>query len=100
MNQITGSTSYNLLNGFQTIDRVTQQAVPILYSQTSSVGYSNFIPIRSRGVSSYTPPFTQYGMTYQGTVVDAGNAASKGPITIPNILSQIGNNLTGISQPT
>ena len=98
MNQITGSTSYNLLNGFQTIDRVTQQAVPILYSQTSSVGYSNFIPIRSRGVSSYTPPFTQYGMTYQGTVVDGNNAAIK-VITIPNILSQIGNNLTGISQP-
>ena len=99
MNQISGSTSYNLLNGFQTIDRVTQQAVPIIYSQTSSVGYSNFIPIRSRGVSSYTPPFTQYGMTYQGTVVDGNYAATK-VITIPNILSQIGNNLTGISQPT
>lgn len=98
MNQISGSTSYNLLNGFQTIDRVTQQAVPIIYSQTSSVGYSNFIPIRSRGVSSYTPPFTQYGMTYQGTVVDGNNAASK-VITIPNILSQIINNPTGITQP-
>jgi hypothetical protein len=98
MNQISGSTSYNLLNGFQPIDRVTQQAVPILYSQTSSVGYSNFIPIRSKGISSYTPPFTQYGMTYQGTVVDGSNAASK-VITIPNILSQIINNPNGITKP-
>ena len=99
MNQITGSTSYNLLNGFQTVDRVTQQAVPIIYSQTSSVGYSNFIPIRSRGVSSYTPPFTQYGMTYQGTVYNSTIPKPTKVVNTPNILSTININTSGISKP-
>ena len=57
MNQVEGSTAYNFLNGDQEIEKVAQQLVPVLYSQTSSNGYQSFIPLKGQSIPEYTQPY-------------------------------------------
>jgi len=45
INQISGSSQYDQLNGFQQMTKVAKAPQPILYSQTSSNGYASFIPL-------------------------------------------------------
>ena len=75
MNQITASTQYNLIDGYQPVFKVAKEAVPIIYSQTSSVGYSNFIPIRGADQTDFEASFLQYGYTVQGLMYTETNAS-------------------------
>ena len=42
INQISGSTQFDALNGFQTTFKVGQQAIPLLYSQTSANTFDKY----------------------------------------------------------
>jgi hypothetical protein len=88
MNQQEGSTAYNFLNGDQEIEKVAQQLVPILYSQTSSNGYQSFIPLKGQSIPEYTQPYTEYGMNYNGALYVAGNNNDK-TISIGNLLGSV-----------
>jgi len=75
INQISGSSQYDQLNGFQQIVNVANAPQPILYSQTSSNAYTNFIPLDGNPnfISSFTQSFMQYSMKIGGTVYDPNN---------------------------
>jgi hypothetical protein len=75
INQISGSSQYDQLNGFQQIVNVANAPQPILYSQTSSNAYTNFIPLDGNPnfISSFTQSFMQYSMKIGGTVYDPTN---------------------------
>ena len=96
MNQVEGSTAYNFLNGDQEIEKVAQQLVPILYSQTSSDGYQRFIPLKGQDIPEYTQPYTEYGMNYGGGLfvpangldTPSNNPANKN-INISNLLGSV-----------
>ena len=91
MNQVEGSTAYNFLNGDQEIEKVAQQLVPILYSQTSSNGYQSFIPLKGQSIPEYTQPYTEYGMNYNGALfvpANGVNPANKN-INISNLLGSV-----------
>ena len=94
MNQVSGSTQYNLIDGYQTTYKVAKEAVPVIYSQTSSVGYSTNIPIVGAGATEFEASFLQYGYQVQGIAYDPAkqsNANTSGAvvknITYYNILS-------------
>ena len=91
MNQVEGSTAYNFLNGDQEIEKVAQQLVPVLYSQTSSNGYQRFIPLKGQSIPEYTQPYTEYGMNYNGALfvpANGVNPANKN-INISNLLGSV-----------
>lgn len=75
INQISGSSQYDQLNGLQQIVSVAAAPQPILYSQTSSNGYTNFIPLEGNPnfISSFSQSFMQYSMKIGGTVYDPNN---------------------------
>jgi hypothetical protein len=75
INQISGSSQYDQLNGLQQIVNVANAPQPILYSQTSSNGYANFIPLDGNPnfISSFSQSFMQYSMKIGGTVYDPNN---------------------------
>lgn len=77
MNQVEGSTAYNFLNGDQEIEKVAQQLVPVLYSQTSSNGYQPFIPLKGQSIPEYVQPYEEYGMSFNGPVYVSSNANDK-----------------------
>jgi hypothetical protein len=70
INQISGSSQYDQLNGFQQIVKVASAPQPVLFSQTSSNGYATFIPLEGNPnfISSFTQSFMQYSMQIGGTV--------------------------------
>lgn len=61
-------TQYLSLNGVQSLFKVAQRPEPVLYSQTSSVGYTNAIPLGGFAgiVSNYVATFTDYSLTAGG----------------------------------
>lgn len=69
INQVSGSTQFDALNGFQTTFKVGQQAIPLLYSQTSANTFANAIPIAGNAaqVSGVTSSFIEYDMSSQGS---------------------------------
>jgi len=73
VNQISGSAQYDQINGLQPIQVVAKQAVPILYSQTSSAGFTDAIPLEGNPnfVSSFSQSYMQYGQRVGGTIYDA-----------------------------
>ena len=73
VNQISGSSQYDGINGLQPISIVAKQAVPILYSQTSSTGFADAIPLEGNPnfVSSFSQSYMQYGQRVGGTIYDA-----------------------------
>ena len=89
MNQQEGSTAYNFLNGNQEIEKVGQQLVPVLYSQTSSDGYQSFIPLKGQSIPEYFQQYTEYGMNFIGPLYIPGNDNSKN-ITLTNLLGSAG----------
>jgi hypothetical protein len=70
INQISGSSQYDQLNGLQQIVTVASAPQPILYSQTSSNGFASFIPLEGNPnfISSFSQSFMQYSMKIGGTV--------------------------------
>jgi hypothetical protein len=70
INQISGSSQYDQLNGLQQIVNVATAPQPILYSQTSSNAYATFIPLDGNPnfISSFSQSFMQYAMKIGGTV--------------------------------
>ena len=81
VNQVSGSSQYDQLNGFQTTTLVAKQPLPVLYSQTSSDGYASFIPLDGNPnfVSSFEQEFMQYSMRIQGSVFDNNDVNSYNP---------------------
>jgi hypothetical protein len=78
INQVSGSTQFDALNGFQTTFKVGQQAIPLLYSQTSANDFTVAIPIAGNAeqVSGVTSSFIEYDMSSQGSSkVEAYNNA-------------------------
>ncbi len=69
INQVSGSTQFDALNGFQTTFKVGQQAIPLLYSQTSANTFATAIPIAGNAaqVSGVTSSFIEYDMSSQGS---------------------------------
>jgi len=69
INQVSGSTQFDALNGFQTTFKVGQQAIPLLYSQTSANTFADAIPIAGNAeqISNVTSSFIEYDMSSQGS---------------------------------
>lgn len=69
INQISGSTQFDALNGYQETFKVGQQAIPLLYSQTSANTFAIAIPIAGNAeqVSNVTSSFIEYDMSSQGS---------------------------------
>ena len=69
INQISGSSQFDALNGFQETFKVGQQAIPLLYSQTSANDFVIAIPIAGNAeqVSNVTSSFIEYDMSSQGS---------------------------------
>ena len=70
VNQVSGSSQYDQINGLQNIQLVAKQPQPILYSQTSSTGYTDFIPLEGNPnfVSSFSQSYMQYSQRIGGSV--------------------------------
>jgi hypothetical protein len=70
VNQVSGSSQYDQINGLQNIQLVAKQPQPILYSQTSSAGFTDFIPLEgnSNFVSSFSQSYMQYSQRIGGSV--------------------------------
>tara|TARA_R110001606_G_scaffold42136_2_gene113005 strand:- start:1457 stop:6739 length:5283 start_codon:yes stop_codon:yes gene_type:complete len=69
INQISGSSQFDALNGYQETFKVGQQAIPLLYSQTSANTFAIAIPIAGNAeqVSNVTSSFIEYDMSSQGS---------------------------------
>ncbi len=69
INQVSGSTQFDQLNGYQTTFKVGKQAIPLLYSQTSANTFADAIPIAGNAeqVSNVTSSFIEYDMSSQGS---------------------------------
>ena len=69
INQVSGSTQFDALNGFQTTFKVGKQAIPLLYSQTSANTFADAIPIAGNAeqISNVTSSFIEYDMSSQGS---------------------------------
>ena len=92
INQISGSTQFDALNGFQTTFKVGKQAIPLLYSQTSANTFAEVIPIAGNAeqISSITSSFIEYDMSSQGSSKTDTYQNGK-EITYYNIAMGIGN---------
>ena len=92
INQISGSTQFDALNGFQTTFKVGQQAIPLLYSQTSANTFANTIPIAGNAaqISNVTSSFIEYDMSSQGSS-KTSTYQDGVEITYFNIANGIGN---------
>ena len=79
INQISGSSQYDSLNGIQTFDKVAKEPVAILWSQTSSDGYSGTVPLGGNPdvISNFSTSFTNFSFTYQGNAYSSSNADQK-----------------------
>ena len=71
INQVSGSTQFDQLNGYQTTFKVGKQAIPLLYSQTSANTFASEsgIPIAGNAeqVSNVTSSFIEYDMSSLGS---------------------------------
>ena len=69
INQVSGSTQFDALNGFQSTFKVGKQAIPLLYSQTSANDFAQAIPIAGNAeqISNVTSSYIEYDMTSQGS---------------------------------
>ena len=89
INQISGSSQYDSLNGLNSIYEVAKEPVAILWSQTSSAGYSNYIPLAGNPdeISNFIADFLQYGLSVDGTAKN-GEVGDKN-ITLNNLLAGV-----------
>ena len=79
INQISGSSQYDSLNGLQTFTKIAKEPVAILWSQVSSVGFSNTVPLGGNPdvISNFVAEFTNFSMTYIGNAKSSSNADQK-----------------------
>ena len=79
INQISGSSQYDSLNGLQTFDKVAKEPVAILWSQTASDGYSGIIPLGGNPdvISNFEAEFTNFSLTFNGNAKSSSNADQK-----------------------
>ena len=79
INQISGSSQYDNLNGLQTFDKIAKEPVAILWSQTASDGYSDIVPLggNPNTISNFVAEFTNFSMTYIGNAKSSSNADQK-----------------------
>ena len=88
INQISGSSQYDVLNNIQPIYSVTKLPTPYLWSQTGANSYSNYIPFAT---FQATPPsnvvdYMQYGMGIIGVPLNNQNQNDR-LIELPNLIS-------------
>ena len=88
INQISGSSQYDILNNEQDIYLVTKLPTPYMWSLTGAGTYSDYIPL---GFSPAQSPFTnndfeQYGMSIEGAPYAAGNENAR-VVDLTNLLS-------------
>ena len=90
VNQVSGSSQYDSINGINSIYEVAKEPVPILWSQTSSAGYASFIPLAGNPneVSNFEAEFLQYGMTADGKSYSSANTDDK-IVTMTNLLAGV-----------
>jgi hypothetical protein len=69
VNQISGSSQYDQLNGYQITTKVAKEPVPIMYSQISATTASSFIPIAGNAshIAVVTSSYIEYGTTIGGS---------------------------------
>ncbi len=65
---VSGSTQFNALNNFQTINKVTAEPTPVLYSQTSAGTFSTVLPLQGNPdeVSNFNAEFLNYNSNVIG----------------------------------
>ena len=89
INQVSGSSQFDQLNGLQSVKYVAKEPVAVLWSQTGANTFRTDIPLAGAPgiVSTFTSSFLNYGMTIQGRNYEANNQNDK---TIPlyNVLDQ------------
>ena len=95
INQVSGSSQYDLLNGPNQISKVAKEPVAVLWSQTGANAYKSVettgsIPLAGAPgiVSSYTADFLNYNMSAVGRNFNSNNLNDKN-ITF-NILDKVG----------
>tara|TARA_B100002019_G_scaffold30229_1_gene24193 strand:+ start:6134 stop:10057 length:3924 start_codon:yes stop_codon:yes gene_type:complete len=78
VNPQDSQTQYLALNGVKSLLKVAKRIEPVLYSQTSSIGYTRVVPMGGFAgvVSNYEADFTDYSLTAGGTAW-GGNRMSK-----------------------
>jgi len=84
INQVSGSSQYDQLNGLQPVKFVAKEPVAVLWSQTGATTYagsdvSGSIPLAGAPgvVSTYTASFLSYNMTLQGRDNNSNNTNIK-----------------------
>ena len=89
INQVSGSSQYDQLNGIQPVKYVAKEPVAVLWSQISSDNYVNAIPLAGAPgiVSTFTSSFLSYNMVAQGRNTNASNQNDK-VIPLYNVLDQ------------
>ena len=93
VNQISGSSQFDVLNGLNDIKKVAQEPVAVLWSQTGANTTASAIPVAGAPgtVSTYVSEFLSYGMSVAGRNTDNNNLNDKN-IPTYNILSEIDSN--------
>ncbi len=89
INQTSGSSQYDQLNGLQPVKFVAKEPVAVLWSQTSAGDFRTDIPLAGAPgiVSTFTSSFLSYNMVVQGRNTNTNNQGDK---VIPeyNVLDQ------------
>ena len=68
INQVSGSSQYDQLNGLNPIKYVAKEPVAVLWSQTGADTFRSDLPLAGAPgiVSTFTASFLSYGMVVQG----------------------------------
>ena len=79
INQISGSSQFDQLNGIQPVKYVAKEPVAVLWSQTSADSFRTDIPLAGAPgiVSTFTSSFLSYNMVVQGRNTNAQNQGDK-----------------------
>ena len=100
VNQISGSSQYDSLNGLNSIYEVAKEPVGVLWSQTSADGFSQFVPLGGNPeiISNFTASFLQQSMTANGRSFSNQNKSNRS--TANDVVKNItmSNVFAGVSQ--
>ena len=90
INQISGSSQFDQLNGLQPILKVAKEPIAVLWSQTGANTTASNIPLAgdANAISTYVTTFLSYNMGVQGRNTNNNNNNDK-DIPVYNILDQI-----------
>ena len=89
INQISGSSQFDQLNGTHQVNKVAKEPVAVLWSQTGANTTSSAIPVAGAPglVSTFVAPFMSYNMGVAGRNFDVNNQNDK-IIPLTNALSK------------